>query len=195
MRAKASRSPDSMRTSLSRGYRPNRWPTGTRSTSRASFVYLKHTYRGPAEYLTDPTSSGLACGPDLPTAILGGLFELVGGDAFLIHWVEPAPRPSRGPVREGGHVPVDHRAFPTIRRGRLGVQLDHRPADPGRDGSSRSTAPAEAPPLAVGLGCRPRPGRGPSASRSWRCAGPMARIGPGRPGRATGPGPRSRGRA
>ena len=100
----------------------------------ASFVYLKHTYRGPAEYLTDPTSSGLAFGPDLPTAILAGLFELVGSDAFIIHWANRLPAPRVDLTGSVADVPVDRRAFPTIRRGRLRFQLDHRPPDPGHDG-------------------------------------------------------------
>jgi ribosomal protein S12 methylthiotransferase accessory factor len=60
----------------------------------ASFVYLNYPCERPEEYLADPTSNGLAAGPDLASAVLGGLLELVERDGFLIHWYNrlPAPR-------------------------------------------------------------------------------------------------------
>jgi ribosomal protein S12 methylthiotransferase accessory factor len=122
----------------------------------ASFVYMKHTYRGPAEYLTDPTSSGLAFGPDLPTAILGGLFELVGGDAFLIHWVNRLPAPRVDLIGLGGvcgsiiehfsRFDVDVFAFNLTTDLRIPVMMGLAIDRSGR-----------APAAAVGLGCRPNP--------------------------------------
>jgi ribosomal protein S12 methylthiotransferase accessory factor len=69
-------------------------PDGAKVFVPATFVYLNYPCRGPERYLADPTSNGLAAGPDLTTAILGGLYELVERDGFLIHWSNrlPAPR-------------------------------------------------------------------------------------------------------
>jgi len=60
----------------------------------ATFVYMNYPCKAPERYLADPTSNGLAAGPDLNSAILGGLYELVERDGFLIHWCNrlPAPR-------------------------------------------------------------------------------------------------------
>jgi ribosomal protein S12 methylthiotransferase accessory factor len=60
----------------------------------ASLVYLNYRYQNHKEYLAEPTPNGLAAGPDLPAAVMGGLLEVVARDAFLIHWSNrlPAPR-------------------------------------------------------------------------------------------------------
>ncbi|MEO8025228.1 MAG: YcaO-like family protein [Bryobacteraceae bacterium] len=56
----------------------------------AVFVYLNHF----EDRLAPPDSSGLAAGPDLESAILGGLYELIERDAFTVTWMcrRPADR-------------------------------------------------------------------------------------------------------
>jgi ribosomal protein S12 methylthiotransferase accessory factor len=61
-------------------------PSGEELLVPASLVYLNYPCRRPEEYLAAQTSNGLATGPDLYAAILGGLYELVERDGFLIHW-------------------------------------------------------------------------------------------------------------
>jgi ribosomal protein S12 methylthiotransferase accessory factor len=60
----------------------------------ASLVYLYFNTEGPDGYFCPPTSNGLAAGPSLEAAILGGLYELIERDAFLLTWMNrlPAPR-------------------------------------------------------------------------------------------------------
>ena len=52
----------------------------------ASFVYMTYAGERPEEFLCPSTSNGLAAGPDLSSAILHGLLELIERDAFLISW-------------------------------------------------------------------------------------------------------------
>jgi ribosomal protein S12 methylthiotransferase accessory factor len=70
----------------------------------ASFVYLDYPFSDATEYLATPTSNGLAAGPDLPTAILSGLYELVERDGFLIHWSNQLPAPRVDLSDQGGIV-------------------------------------------------------------------------------------------
>jgi ribosomal protein S12 methylthiotransferase accessory factor len=60
----------------------------------AAFVYLVAEGGFPSELFTQSTSSGLAGGATLPSAVLAGLYELIERDAFVIAWVNrlPAPR-------------------------------------------------------------------------------------------------------
>jgi ribosomal protein S12 methylthiotransferase accessory factor len=59
----------------------------------ASLIYLT-SHRGRAqEYLCPSTSNGLAVGPNLETAILNGIFELIERDGFLIHWMNRLAAP------------------------------------------------------------------------------------------------------
>jgi ribosomal protein S12 methylthiotransferase accessory factor len=69
-------------------------PSSDETFVPASFVFLNYPCRSATEYLASQTSSGLAAGPDLASAILGGLSELVERDGFLIHWLNrlQAPR-------------------------------------------------------------------------------------------------------
>jgi ribosomal protein S12 methylthiotransferase accessory factor len=59
----------------------------------ASLAYLN--YGGPQnnEYLCVPSSNGFAAGPDLDFAVLGGLYELVERDGFLMAWMNRLPLP------------------------------------------------------------------------------------------------------
>jgi len=53
----------------------------------ASLVYLYFNTEGPDGYFCPPTSNGLAAGPTLESAVLGGFCELIERDAFLITWI------------------------------------------------------------------------------------------------------------
>ena len=51
--------------------------TGEVVLAPAALVYMNFAGTGGRERLTSPNSSGLAGGPDVPSAVLGGLYELV----------------------------------------------------------------------------------------------------------------------
>jgi ribosomal protein S12 methylthiotransferase accessory factor len=61
-------------------------PGGSTKFVPATFVYMNYACPSPEQYLADPTTNGLAAGPDLTSAILSGLYELIERDGFLIHW-------------------------------------------------------------------------------------------------------------
>jgi ribosomal protein S12 methylthiotransferase accessory factor len=68
-------------------------PGGDEVLVPAALVYLQYVYQGPQEYLCPPTSNGLAAGPDVPAAVLGGLYELIERDGYLITWLNKLPAP------------------------------------------------------------------------------------------------------
>jgi ribosomal protein S12 methylthiotransferase accessory factor len=57
----------------------------------ASLVYLVHPVARAEDFFTPATSNGLAAGPTLSGAILGGLHELMERDALLITWMNRLP--------------------------------------------------------------------------------------------------------
>src|SRR5438128_809717 len=60
----------------------------------AGLVYLNFVGHQPQDFLCPPTSSGSAAGPDVDTAILSGLCEVVERDAFLMTWMNRLPVPT-----------------------------------------------------------------------------------------------------
>lgn len=60
----------------------------------AALTFLNYFGDTPQEYLCSSTSNGLAAGPDLESALLGGFYELVERDAMIVNWMNrlPAPR-------------------------------------------------------------------------------------------------------
>jgi ribosomal protein S12 methylthiotransferase accessory factor len=52
----------------------------------ASYVYLSYQFSTRAERITIPVSTGLACGPELESAILAGIYEAVERDALMLLW-------------------------------------------------------------------------------------------------------------
>ncbi len=62
-------------------------PGESEAFAPASLVYLYFNAGGPDGYFSPPTSNGLAAGPSLSSAVLGGLYELIERDAFLIAWM------------------------------------------------------------------------------------------------------------
>ena len=59
----------------------------------ASFIYLNYPHERPEEFLCMATSNGLAAGPDLNSAILSGLYELIERDGFMITWLNKLAAP------------------------------------------------------------------------------------------------------
>jgi ribosomal protein S12 methylthiotransferase accessory factor len=57
----------------------------------ASLTFLYFNSAGVDGFFCPATSNGLAAGPDLDSALLGGLFELIERDAFLIFWMNRLP--------------------------------------------------------------------------------------------------------
>jgi ribosomal protein S12 methylthiotransferase accessory factor len=53
----------------------------------ASMVYMNYGGPGGRELFTPTTSNGLAGGPDLTSATLAGLYEVIERDAFLLNWM------------------------------------------------------------------------------------------------------------
>jgi ribosomal protein S12 methylthiotransferase accessory factor len=68
-------------------------PHGAEMFAPASLIYLYFTTADPNGFFCAPTSNGLAAGPDLDTAVLGGLYELIERDAFLVTWMNRLPMP------------------------------------------------------------------------------------------------------
>jgi ribosomal protein S12 methylthiotransferase accessory factor len=68
-------------------------PGESEAFAPASLVYLYFNPKGPDGYFCPPTSNGLAAGPSLSSAILGGLYELIERDAFLITWMNRLAAP------------------------------------------------------------------------------------------------------
>jgi ribosomal protein S12 methylthiotransferase accessory factor len=66
-------------------------PEETEAFAPASLIFLYFDAGGPDGFFCPPTSNGLAAGPDLSSAVLGGLHELVERDAFLIAWMNRLP--------------------------------------------------------------------------------------------------------
>jgi ribosomal protein S12 methylthiotransferase accessory factor len=59
----------------------------------ASLTYLNYSGQSNEPQLCPATSNGLAAGPDLESAMLNGLYELMERDAFLITWMNKLPVP------------------------------------------------------------------------------------------------------
>lgn len=69
-------------------------PDGEQVLVPASQVFLTYGYESPEEFVCPTSSNGLAAGPDVATAILSALYEVVERDGFLVTWMNriPAPR-------------------------------------------------------------------------------------------------------
>lgn len=68
-------------------------PDGRPVLVPAALVYLVDRMTRLEDCLCPSTSNGLACGPDLETAALSGLYELIERDGFLLHWMNRLPAP------------------------------------------------------------------------------------------------------
>lgn len=77
-------------------------PSGAEVLVPAALVYLTSPGPHAEDFLCPATSNGLAAGPDLDSAILHGLCELVERDAFLITWMNRLPVPEIDCSSAGG---------------------------------------------------------------------------------------------
>jgi ribosomal protein S12 methylthiotransferase accessory factor len=68
-------------------------PEGKNVWVPASHVYLNYFPKPPEPQLCLGTSNGLAAGPNLESAMLNGICELVERDAFLLSWMNRLPSP------------------------------------------------------------------------------------------------------
>jgi ribosomal protein S12 methylthiotransferase accessory factor len=66
-------------------------PNRTEAFAPSSLIHLYFDVAGPNGFFCPPTSNGLAAGPSLNAAILGGLYELIERDAFLVCWMNRLP--------------------------------------------------------------------------------------------------------
>jgi ribosomal protein S12 methylthiotransferase accessory factor len=68
-------------------------PDGAPVLVPATLVYMTRAPEQDEEFVETANSNGMAAGPDLETAVLSGLYELIERDAFLIHWMNRLPAP------------------------------------------------------------------------------------------------------
>ena len=66
-------------------------PSGTAIALPASLVFLSYPVPRPEDFFAPSSSNGLAAGPTLERAVLGGLCELIERDALLITWLNRLP--------------------------------------------------------------------------------------------------------
>jgi ribosomal protein S12 methylthiotransferase accessory factor len=84
----------------------------------ASLAYLTSPVGSAEDYFCPSTSNGLAAGPNLETAVLSGLYELIERDGFLIHWMNRLSPPEV-------EFPVEHDLadFIQLHYQRFGVEV------------------------------------------------------------------------
>jgi ribosomal protein S12 methylthiotransferase accessory factor len=131
-------------------------PSGEPVAVPASLVYLVTPPPRPEDFFTPASSNGLAAGPTLDHAVLGGLCELMERDALLIAWMNRLPaieldlrasgRAARALARHYASFSVDIRAFmlPTDLPASIVMALSLE-SDPNR------------PAQVVGMGCHVDP--------------------------------------
>jgi ribosomal protein S12 methylthiotransferase accessory factor len=88
-------------------------PGGREILVPAFLVYMNYSGPSAEDSYCAPTSNGLAAGPDLDHAILGGLCELAERDGFLLHWMNrlPAPEVEFGDDGPAGDIRRHYRRF------------------------------------------------------------------------------------
>lgn len=79
-------------------------PTGAPVEMPASLVYLLGALPRVEDRATAVTSNGLAAGRDLPHAILGGAYEVIERDAFMITWLNRLPAVTISTPQSGCHA-------------------------------------------------------------------------------------------
>ena len=68
-----------------------RVPDGAPVAVAASLVYTTRLYAEGEDFVAPANSNGMAAGPDMETAVLNGLYELIERDAFLVYWMNRLP--------------------------------------------------------------------------------------------------------
>lgn len=66
-------------------------PGGVPVLVPATLVYMTRTPEQDEDFVQNVLSNGMTAAPDLETAVLNGLYELIERDAFLIHWMNRLP--------------------------------------------------------------------------------------------------------
>ena len=130
------------------------FPGNTDVLLPAALVYMNYSGPNNDEYFCPSTSNGMAAGPDLDSAVLAGLCELVERDGFLIHWMNRLTAPevefaggTAGAIREyyarfGVEVRVFDLSTDVPAAVMMAVALTRRDRGPA---------------AVVGLGCHPSP--------------------------------------
>jgi len=129
--------------------------SGAETAAPAGLTWLAGTF---TPSFTATTSNGLAAGPDRPSALLGGLCELIERDAFLLTWMNRLPAVEVDLATAGGAVAaiaghyarrgVDVRAF---------LLPSDLPAAAVMAVSFDDDDDPDVPAQVVGLGCHPDP--------------------------------------
>lgn len=119
----------------------------------ASMVYLRPSAKSRGDRLTAATSSGLAAGRDLPSALLGGILELVERESLLITWMHQLPVDQLDTSDLGlpeANIVVEH-----YRRFGIDTQVYILPTDIPVNSimAVAKDQRARPPAVAIGLGC------------------------------------------
>lgn len=136
----------------------------------ASLAYLNYGGERNSEYLYVSNSSGFAAGPDLDFAVLGGLYELVERDGFLITWMNRLPVPrvdfsglkglptaiQRHYQRFGVEIQVYNATTDISIPVMIAIAID-RPGEGVRSPVGNLPEGARGPAAVVGLGCHLNP--------------------------------------
>jgi len=122
----------------------------------AILTYLAYPPASAEEFFASSTSSGLAAGATLESAVLGGLCELMERDAFLITWMNRLPAIELEPAHAGGLVQEIYRYYGCFS---VAVRCFLLPSDlPAAVVMAVSFDPRpDKPAQVVGLGCHPNP--------------------------------------
>jgi ribosomal protein S12 methylthiotransferase accessory factor len=138
------------------------WITGVELPSQepvavpASLAYLICPPARVGDLFAPATSSGMAAGATLDSAVLGGLCELMERDAFLITWMNRLPAVELELAHAGGLVQAIHRHYAYFS---VDVRCFLLPSDlPATVVMAVSFDPSPGKPThVVGLGCHPNP--------------------------------------
>ncbi len=153
----------------------------------STLIYLVDRMMRPEDFLCPTTSNGLACGPNVETAVLNGLYELIERDGFLLHWMNRLPAPEVN-FPEGAGPAASIRSH--YRRFGVEVRVFNVTTDlPAYVMMAVALArDANAPAALVGLGCHLDPGIAllkalmeicqirPGHLQRWRKASPAGRL-------------------
>ncbi len=131
-------------------------PAGDRVALPAGLVYLMTPPPRPEDFFVPASSNGLAAGPTLEAAVLGGLCELMERDALLIAWMNRLPAQEIDLDRSG---PAAAQMAKHYRRLAVEVRAFLMPTDlPAATVMALSLdSDPERPAQVVGMGCHPNP--------------------------------------
>jgi ribosomal protein S12 methylthiotransferase accessory factor len=127
-------------------------PSGAPVAVPAGLVYLVGALPRAEDHVTAITSNGLAAGPDLTRAILGGLYELVERDALMITWMNRLPATAIESPENGCYAASVVRHY---RRFDVAVRLFRLATDqvPHVILAVADNPPGDGPARVIGMGC------------------------------------------